>query len=175
MKDEYETLNQIDCIDDEYIYKVSNKYSSLIGQFLIDFSYLEYELNVAIAEVVHSDFHETGYVIIEKLTFKNKIELFYKLYVRYESFNDKKNKAVLDLIRQQLKLINDFRNNVVHANWQTLSKDGFVRTKIVVDNEEGYVKFKKVLLTPEIIRKKTKEIEQLINKMYKYCETALQI
>jgi len=48
----------------------------------------------------------------------------------------------------------DFRNNMVHAHWQTITRDGFVRTKIVVDNQDGYVKFKNTQITPKIIRDK---------------------
>jgi hypothetical protein len=115
-----------------------------------------------------------GFVIIEKLTTSNKIELFYKMYVRLESLKDKKNKDILNQITKQLESLNIFRNNIVHANWQSLTKDGFVRTKIVVDNQEGYVKFKKVEITPKIIRQKIKEIEKLVDQLDKYKETAFQ-
>ncbi|MFH1683979.1 MAG: hypothetical protein ABIA67_03765 [Candidatus Margulisiibacteriota bacterium] len=56
----------------------------------------------------------------------------------------------------------------MHANWQSLTKDGFVRTKIVVDKEDGYVKFKKVEITPKILRTKIKEIHGLINQIEEY-------
>lgn len=138
----YEELEQYDYPDGEYLEKVVDKYSPLIGSFLVNFSILEQELNLAIAESISDRCHETGFVIIEKLTTSNKIELFYKMYVRLESLLDKKNKKMLDKIREQLEALNLFRNNIVHANWQSLTKDGFVRTKIVVDNQEGYVKFK---------------------------------
>jgi len=174
-KDIFDGLEQYDFIDEEYLEKVVDKYSSLIGLFLINFSCLEHELNLAIADFFGDDYHETGYVIIEKLNTSNKIELFYKIYIRLESFKSKKTKNVLDKIRQKLELINTFRNSIVHANWQSLSKDGFVRTKIIVDNQEGYIKFKKVQITPKIIREKIKEIEKLVEKIDEYKETAFQI
>lgn len=172
-KDNYEELDQYDYLDGEYIEKVADRYNLLIGQFLIDFSYLEHEINLAIAEIIHDDFAETGYVIIEKLQVHDKIELLYKMYVRFESFKDKKNKDILDKIQQQLKSVNTFRNNIVHANWQSLSRDGFVRTKIIVDNDEGFVKFKKVQITPKIIREKIKEIRKLIEQLDEYKEIVL--
>jgi len=171
----YDKLEQFDFSDGEYLEKVINKYSSLIGLFLVKFNCLEQEINLAIADFLNDDCHEMGFLIIEKLMIKNKIELFYKMYVRLESFRNKKDKKILDEIKKQLKSLNSFRNSVVHANWESLTKDSFVRTKIIVDNQEGYVKFKKIKITPKIIRQKIKEIEKLINQIDKYKETAFQM
>ena len=172
--DAFDELEQYDFLDEEYLEKVVDKYSPLIGLFLINFSCLEHELNLAIADIFADDHHEPGYVIIEKLNTRNKIELFHKMYVRLESFKDKKNEDVLKEIRLRLESINTFRNSIVHANWQSLSKDGFVRTKIMVDNHEGYVKFKKIQITLKIVREKIKEINKLIEKIDEYKETAFQ-
>ena len=120
---DYDELDQYDFSDGEYLEKVADKYFPLVGEFLISFSILEQELNIAIADFLHDDCHETGFVIIEKLTTSNKIDLFYKMYVRLESFNNKKHKAILDKLRKQLNELNSFRNNVVHANWQSLTKE----------------------------------------------------
>jgi len=173
-KDTFDELEQYDFLDEEYLEKVVDKYSPLVGLFLINFSCLEHELNLAIADIFEDDYHETGYVIIENLTTRNKIDLFYKRYVRLESFKDKKSKDILIKIRERLVSINTFRNSIVHAKWQSLSKDGFVRTKIIVDNQEGYVKFKKIQISLKIIREKTKEIDKLIEKIDEYKETAFQ-
>ena len=70
------------------------------------------------------------------------------------------------------RLLNLFRNNIVHANWQSLTKDGFVRVKIVVDNQEGYVKFKKVEITLKILLQKIKEVDDLVDKIGEYTDTA---
>ena len=79
---------------------------------------------------------------------------------------------MLDGIRKQLDGVNIFRNKVVHANWQSLTKEGYVRTKIIVDTEEGYVKFKKALITPKIIRQKIKEVYKLLDEIEEYKEQA---
>ena len=170
----YDELEQYAYPDSEYLEKVADRYSSPIGLFLINFSILEHDLNIAIADCLHDDAHEPGFVILEKLTTSNKIDLFYKMYVRLESFKDKKNKETLNKIREQLESLNTFRNNIVHANWQSLTKDGFVWTKIVVDSQEGYVKFRKVQITPKIIKQKIKEIEKLTDLIDNYKETAFQ-
>lgn len=173
-KNVYDELEQYDFSDGEYLEKVADKYFPLIGEFLISFSILEQELNLAIADFLHDDCHETGFVIMEKLTTSNKIDLFYKMYIRLESFNNKKHKAILDSLRRQLDELNSFRNSVVHANWQSLTKDGMVRAKIVVDNDEGFVKFKKVPMVPRIIRQKIREIDSLSDKIDRYKEKAFQ-
>lgn len=174
MSNKFEELDQYDYTDGEYLENVADRYSSSIGLFLINFSILEHELNLAVVDFISDGAHEMGFVVIEKLTISNKIELFYKMYVRLESFKDKKNKNILNQIAKQLESLNTFRNNIVHANWQSLKKDGFVRTKIVVDSQEGYVKFRKVQITPKIIRQKIKEIEKLIDQIDNYKETAFQ-
>jgi hypothetical protein len=51
-----------------------------------------------------------------------------------------------------------------------LTKEGLVRTKIVVDDNDGYVKFKNVNIVPKIICAKIRQIEKLIKKIDKYEE-----
>jgi hypothetical protein len=172
MKYNYEALGQYDYYDDEYLDKVIEKYSALIGLFIIKYSSLEHEIDIAIAEFLGDDFHETGYVIIEKLTISNKIDLFYKMHSRLESFKEKKNKMLLDDIKKRLLALNTFRNNIAHANWETLTKEGYVRVRIVVDNDEGFVKLKKVQITPKILRDSIKDINRIENSIFKYREKA---
>lgn len=174
MKENYEKLDQTDYVDGEYLEKVVERYTPLVGRFLIEFSYLEHELNLSIADFIHDDAHEIGYMVIERLSIDNKIDLFFKMYIRVESENIRKDLKKITTIKESLKLINSFRNCLVHANWQTLTKDGLVRTKIVVDNQNGYVKFKKIEMTPKTIRGKIKEIYKLIEEIEKYKENAFQ-
>lgn len=60
MNNDFEELEQCDYIDSDYLEEVQSKYSSVIGEFMIDFSYLEHEINLAIADIIHDDMHETG-------------------------------------------------------------------------------------------------------------------
>lgn len=170
MKCDYEPLGQYDYYDNEYLDKVIEKYSSLVGLFIIKFSGLEHEINIAIAEFLGDDYHETGYVIVEHLSISNKIDLFYKMHTRLESLNEKKNKGRLDEIKSRLLTLNTFRNFIAHANWETLTRDGFVRVKIMVDNQEGFVKFKKIQITLKILKDNIKEIDKLIDIILKYRE-----
>ena len=172
-----EILEQLDYFEDGYIDKVFDKYSQLVGQFLIEFSHLEHNFNLVIADFFGDDYHETGYIIIKKLTFFNKIELFYDLYIRPISFskkNKKKQKKLLS-IKERLGSINTFRNRVVHANWSLLNKDGFVRTKITTDYKaDGVIKFERIKITPKIIKKNTVEIDKLIDDVETLMETVWQ-
>lgn len=61
----YDELEQYTYPGSEHIEKVADRYSSPIGLFLINFSILEHELNIAIAEFRHNDAHETGFVIAD--------------------------------------------------------------------------------------------------------------
>lgn len=166
---EFDDLEQYDYSDGEYLDKVTHKYCPLIGFFLITFSKLENELNTAIAEYIQHGTHETGFVIIEKITTSNKIDLFYKLYLGLTSFSkNPKYKIDLIAIKKELNELNSFRNALVHANWESLNKEGYVRTKIVIDDKEGYVKFKKVEVLTKTIRKRIKEAEKLSDKLYTF-------
>lgn len=163
----FEELEQYDYVDGEHIEAVKDKYAPLIGQLLISFSGLEQCLNYEIAERISSSAHSEGYVIIEKLKIRNKIELFHSLYLSLLFYYQKseKLKQRLTAIKKQLEDANNFRNLVAHANWISLTKDYFVRSKIMVDNEDGFVKFKKVKMTPTLINRNINKIEALVNRI----------
>lgn len=161
-KKEFQELGQYDFIEEEYIHKVEDKYAPCIGLLLIRFSSLEHTLNLEIAQVINERGHEIGYKIIEKLSFWNKIELFYKFYIRIVAIKKiKKEKESLNSISGRLKKINSFRNIVAHANWYSLTENRKVRSKIEVDGEDGFIKFQYEIITPKIINKKIREIEKL--------------
>ena len=50
MSNNSDILEQYDYLDNKYLQEIKTKYSRLIGSFLIQFSELEHELNVVIAE-----------------------------------------------------------------------------------------------------------------------------
>lgn len=174
IQSEFEELDQYDYINDEYLDLVRKRYEPLIGRLLISFSALEHCLNYEIAERISERAHNEGYVIIEKLTMMNKIELYNKLFLGLLNSTrmGERLKEKLKIIKAELIEINTFRNIVVHANWTTLTEEKLVRTKIVVDNDDGFVKFKKIQVTPKLIYSKCKRIEKLINKIEFFTESA---
>lgn len=174
MNKKIEELEQCDATDDEFLQKVNDKFSKLVGEFIIEFSYLEHEIGVRIAEYIHDDLYETGYMMTEKLTLGNKIEVYYNCYIRLDSFAKKRKLIQLKLLKDSLLRLNSFRNVIAHADWQTLDKDYFVRTKILVDEADGYVKNIKVQVTPKIIREHIRLIGMTLNKMQKFSESIYQ-
>lgn len=168
-KEEWQDLEQFDYVDTEYLERVRARYCPLIGSFLIDFSLLEHALDLAIAEFIFNDSDELGFIITERLSVGNKIELFYKMYARMASCVDTRHQIALKGIKEQLVSLNEFRNSVVHACWGSLSKYGLVRTRTVVDSQDGHVKFKRVRISPKTIRSKDAETERLVEELEAWC------
>jgi hypothetical protein len=177
----YRDLDQYDYFDSDYFNTALVKYGDLIGMFLMHFSSLEHELNIAVAEIINDRTHEIGYSIIEGLTIRNKIELFYRMHNKYAGVaeaNEKKTAMVkekLKAVRSSLNIINDFRNIIAHANWETIQKGGRVRVKFASDKESGMITFKNVVIKPKDIREKIKEIEKLKTKIYFYKDYAFRV
>lgn len=165
-------LEQYDWAIGEEIERMEDRYAPLIGYFIIDFSLLENSLNLALVEAIHSNSHEPGYVIVEKLSLWDKIDLFNKLYLRMVSLQGKKGEAILSAIRQRLDDINRFRNMIVHANWATMDTEKFVRTKVKINKDEGYVSFKKIKITTTIIRLQIREAQRLTTALDNFAEKA---
>ena len=158
---EFDDLDQWDYFSAAEVSKTTRKYAKPIGHFLISFSELEHILNLAIAEILwNGRGHDVGYLVIEGLSTQNKIDLFRKSYARFAG-SIQKSKNKLSRIAKRLKELNQFRNSLVHANWLSVDSSGFVRTKLVVGTEDGYVKFRKTKISPKTINQKIKEIQSL--------------
>lgn len=166
-----ESLEQEDFFDNDYIEKVSEKYGLLIGKFIIKFNELEHEINQAIAKSFIDDFDSEGYRVIKFLNIANKIELFYEIYLERERYVDKKTKINIANIKNELDEIRVFRNKLVHANWSTLNKRGFVRTKIESNNKlGGEIMLVSVKILPGTIKKFIEKTDCAIIKIWEYFE-----
>ena len=170
MSDHITGLEQYDYIDDDYFEIALGKYSALIGEFFMHFSYLEHELEIAIAEFVSDRSHDVGYLFIAKINrMGDKIDLFDKYYKMFEHFTSKESTQLKEII-QALKSISEFRNNLAHAKWQSIQKDGVVRVKVKNDKLTGVIQFKNVVIKPKDIHIRIKEINHLVDKIDKYRE-----
>lgn len=165
-----EELEQEDYFDDEYIETVSEKYGLLIGKFIISFNELEHELNQAISKYFIDDSDSKGYRVIKFLTNSSKVNLFYELYLERATFVNTHNKSKIKLIKNKLDEIREFRNKLVHANWSTLTKEGYVRTKVESDKEEGVIKFVNAKILPKTIKSYINQIDFTIIKIWEYLE-----
>jgi hypothetical protein len=161
MQKSIETLEQNDYLDEEAFDDLKEVYAAKIGNYLMNFSALEHSLNTSTADLINDRGHAPGYLIIEKLNFSSKIDLWYKLYTqRIITQGHNEEKGLLKKLKEiQQKLIesNSFRNIIAHANWLSLTHDNSVRSKIVYDSEEGNITFRRYKVTPEILH--TKNIE----------------
>jgi hypothetical protein len=149
-------------------------YSRLIGTFIMNWSKLEHELNGAISEAINDRAHQVGHLVIENLSTYKKIDLFHKLYLELEKIKSRGNAIKLLYLRYKLTELNSFRNSIVHANWQTLNKKGFVRTRTGQTEDEGFIEFRNVLIKPTTIRIQIRNAIRLTKALIGYTERALR-
>ncbi len=165
----YEEMEQYDTSwDDEVMAKKEERYSSLIGSFLIWFSNLEHSLDIELANIINERAHDEGYIIIKDLEMFEKIELFYNLAFPRINFSDKKKTQKLkqlNKIRKELEDLSIIRNKIAHAKWNTLDKDGYVRVDTKTNKENGLIKFRKFKITPIIMKQGVRQIEGLTERL----------
>jgi hypothetical protein len=149
MKVKSESLEQYDLVDGDYIDKVARRYEARIGRLLIRFSALEHDLDIAIAECLSDRSHDLGYIVLEGYSLNNKIELLRMLLHSYTKLVVPSRLKELQSIVKKLHEARIFRNYVAHANWRTLEKSGYVRTR--VSEKDGDIVFKKVRVTPAVL------------------------
>lgn len=169
MKVKQEKLEQYDFVNSDYIEKAEDHYAPSIGLFLIRFSELEHTLDTAIANHIADNAHEMGYLVIEGLGLHNKIELLRKLFHLHTKYLQPKRLARLKRLVKKLHELRVFRNYIAHANWSTLDKSGYVRTKI--DEKDGEIILKKVRITPSKIEGWIGRIESLSEDLDEFADT----
>jgi hypothetical protein len=169
MKVKHDKLEQFDYVDSDYIEKAEDRYAPWIGLFMIRFSELEHTLDTAIANHFMDSAHEMGYLVIEGLTLNNKIELFRKLFHQFARLLVPKRLVRLKRIVKNLHDLRVFRNYLAHANWSTLDKTGYVRTRI--GEKDGEIILKKVRITPAKIEVWIRRIEKVNEDLDEYADT----
>lgn len=146
------------------------KYAGAIGSYVISFSQLENSVDSDLATAINESAHEPGYRIIKYLNFRNKINLLkddYSAFIKYFLSAPPKTRllAEIKVIHNKLCELSEFRNKVVHANWHSLDVSGFVRTKIVEDNDDVGMEFVKVKMTPGVLLKFRRQNEAMARKL----------
>jgi hypothetical protein len=169
MKVKQEQLEQYDWVFSDYIDRVKVKYAPKIGRFLIEFSSLEHTLDIATINYISDRSHDLGYLILEGNSLYNKIELFRKLSRDFTMLTRPQRVKRPEGIVKRLHEIRVFRNYISHANWSTLERTGYVRTKVVEKDAE--ILFKKVRITPKVIDAWTRRVERLDERLYDFAET----
>ncbi len=176
---EVEALEQYGRPWGERTFQQEESYSRAIGKFFIVFSTLETALDHMIITAISDRADEEGYRIIKYLEFRDKINLGKDEYQRRISFVRKEElktslQSKLNSIIRKLEEISEFRNKVAHANWESLSDTGFVRTRIKEDKGGEGIHFERIKITPLIIGKFIRQAAALANKVDAFSETALE-
>lgn len=114
-----------------------------IGYIVHSFNSLEEELNSKICFVIHSDSDYMGTIIIHKMSYAQKVDLFKRiikskelaLKIEYPSF-----KSIIDDLIECGKL----RNAIVHAEWENMDSEGFTYVRMKFNRngwEQEYQQF----------------------------------
>ncbi len=109
--------------------KFLDETAPLIGYIVHFFNALEQTLDHAIFENINDRTDEQGAVIIHKLSYSAKVDLFYRL-IRSMELSFGKNLPSFNLLFQNLKKCGTLRNAVVHADWNNVNEDGYTYVKL---------------------------------------------
>jgi hypothetical protein len=171
MEQKIRPIEQFDYISTDNIYKQIRSYAYYIGKYFIKFSELEHEINLGISSIVFDDSDEEGYRLIKYLSTANKIEFLcnsYKSRCFHYQFSDQKDrnaaKKLIEKIEGELRKEKTFRNIVGHANWISLTRNNYVRIKII--EREDRVVIKSVKVTPTILKDHIKKIDYILNDLF---------
>jgi hypothetical protein len=154
-------LDQYDFVDTDFMDENSCKFESLIGEYLISFSYLEHSLDELISDLINDGTHQIGFLITAEMNMASKIDLL-KRFVSLEKHVGMKRPRRIHPLLGLLKEANKFRNQLAHANWSSMREDGKTRTKVKVNAESG-VYFQNVDLSAITISQETIKLEQLLS------------
>jgi len=102
----------------------------LIGLVVMYFNAVEKSLDALICEIICDRTDEPGLIVIQKLMFNAKLDLFRRFSEEFHlSFEAKP--AKFDNLHVELSDVARLRNLVVHADWQSTDEEGytFVRLK----------------------------------------------
>ncbi len=156
-------LDQYDFLDTDFMNSNSATFAAPIGEYLINFSYVEHILNRSLAEIINNRTDSIGYLVTAKMSMNNKIDLLER-FVNLEKYHGLKRPKHVAPILRKLRAANTFRNNVAHANWASTQPSGMTRVKIKIDRDNG-VWFQNVNLNPTIITQELKKLDELILRM----------
>jgi hypothetical protein len=170
LENEIENLEQFGRPEAELTDEQEESYSTSIGSFFMMFSYVETALDHLIITGISDRADESGYRVVKYFRVSDKINFANDHYRRVISLvgDGRRRRGFeyrLRIIISKLEEVSRFRNKIAHANWESISETGFVRTKIKEGpNGEG-IQFVKLRLTPDVINRFTAEAIKLAQKI----------
>jgi uncharacterized protein YutE (UPF0331/DUF86 family) len=105
----------------------------LIGYLVHNFNSLDEQLNRAICERINDRTDEPGAIIIHKMNFSAKVELFNNLIRSFELAAEKTMPSFKSFI-SNLRRCGTLRNAVVHAEWENMNEKGYTYVKMRFSN-----------------------------------------
>ena len=150
----FETVNTSGAADD-----FLDKTAPLIGYIVHSFNALEELLNSEICQLINERTDAPGLVVIQRLNYSPKVDLF-KRYILMEETYFKTGTAKIDKLIENLIKSGTYRNQVVHADWESAFEDGYTRCKLII-NTHG-VQHEYIQFTLESLEK----IKELIDETY---------
>jgi hypothetical protein len=135
-----------------------------IGSIVHSFNSLDAEINSTICQLINDRTDEPGAIVIYKLPFSSKIDLFYRL-IRSMEIGCEVEIPCFKLLIENLKKCGTLRNAVIHAEWDTFDDNGYTYVKMHFDKDgmrQQYWQF-----TPEALD----EIDEFIHDTYMLFDT----
>lgn len=140
--------NQFDNIEytQEGLDKVFGILTKEIGSLLVTFSELEHSLDIAVAETFDNRNHEVGMIVTKKLSYIQKVMLFYDLALRINSYHNLDLRNQLKGLKKELIYLAEIRNVVAHAKWLSITEGAYVRSQVGSNVESGapFIKYYKI-------------------------------
>lgn len=108
----------------------------IIGYIIQNFNALEQLLNSTICELFHDDYDILGLIVIQKLNFSSKVDLFKRILLDIQNGIEREIPILEELV-QKLNESAKLRNTVVHSDWESSHIDGYTMTKTII-NKKGF-------------------------------------
>lgn len=127
-----------------------NKTAPLIGYIVHSFNSLEELLNESICNLINERTHSPGLIVIHKLNYSAKVDLFKRFLNDYQNVINKKI-LYFEKLTENLNTAGNLRNQVIHADWEHAFDDGYTLSKVKINSKgitQEYIQF-----TPESLIK----------------------
>lgn len=116
-------------LNSEHIDAFLTETAPLIGYVVHSFNRLDEALNSAICQRVSDRTDEPGSIIIYKMSFSSKVDLFYRM-IKSMEINCMGSVPSLQKLIESLKRCANFRNAIVHAEWYNMNEEGYTFVKL---------------------------------------------
>jgi len=115
----------------------------LIGYIVYEFNSLEERLTSFICQLISDRSDDQGLILTYKMTYSAKVDLFDR-YTSWAQRTCEKTIPIHDEYLKKLKECGRLRNMVLHAEWDSVDKEGYTLVKLKIDKngiQQEYVQF----------------------------------